>query len=32
MLPLFLGPMCKNKNQLNNDKIITNDFTYVLHD
>jgi hypothetical protein len=20
--------MCKNKNQLNNDKIITNDFTY----
>lgn len=32
MLLQFLGPMCKNKNQLNNDKNITNDFTYVLYD
>ncbi len=32
MLPKFLGPICNNKIKINNDSIITNDFTYVFYD
>ncbi len=32
MFPKLLGLICCYKTQLNNDYIITNDFTYVIYD